>query len=173
MSKLILEKRFALKAMSYGWVSILLYGCKSPESVTVIERPVPSGDKTNIPLLSDVMDNRPIPSKAKNLRDYRLDAANHLYRINPHKIYTGKLPPLIYAVGVLRIDIAANGDLNSVDWMRKPVHAPEVIAEIERKIHMSSPFPAPIHLGRLTYTETWLWHKSGRFQLHTLTEGQN
>jgi hypothetical protein len=27
-------------------------------------------------------------------------------------------------------------------------------------------------LGKVTYTDTWLWHKSGRFQLHTLSEGQ-
>jgi len=27
-------------------------------------------------------------------------------------------------------------------------------------------------MGRVTYTDTWLWHKSGRFQLDTLTEGQ-
>jgi hypothetical protein len=26
--------------------------------------------------------------------------------------------------------------------------------------------------GRVTYTDTWLWDKSGRFQLDTLTEGQ-
>jgi hypothetical protein len=24
----------------------------------------------------------------------------------------------------------------------------------------------------VVYTDTWLWHKSGRFQLDTLTEGQ-
>jgi hypothetical protein len=26
--------------------------------------------------------------------------------------------------------------------------------------------------GKVTYTDTWLWDKSGRFQLDTLTEGQ-
>jgi hypothetical protein len=25
----------------------------------------------------------------------------------------------------------------------------------------------------VTYTDTWLWHQSGRFQLDTLTEGQD
>jgi periplasmic protein TonB len=25
----------------------------------------------------------------------------------------------------------------------------------------------------VVYTDTWLWHKSGRFQLDTLTEGQD
>jgi len=31
----------------------------------------------------------------------------------------------------------------------------------------------PERLGRVTYTDTWLWDKSGRFQLDTLTEGQD
>ena len=31
---------------------------------------------------------------------------------------------------------------------------------------------APARIGRMTYTDTWLWDKSGKFQLDTLTEGQ-
>jgi hypothetical protein len=27
-------------------------------------------------------------------------------------------------------------------------------------------------MGRVVYTDTWLWDKSGHFQLDTLTEGQ-
>ena len=50
--------------------------------------------------------------------------------------------------------------------------APEVIAEIERTVRRASPFPAPTRLGKVIYTETWLWDKSGQFQLDTLTEGQ-
>ena len=32
---------------------------------------------------------------------------------------------------------------------------------------------APARMGKVVYTDTWLWHKSGRFQLDTLTEGQD
>ena len=56
--------------------------------------------------------------------------------------------------------------------MRRPSHAPEVVAEIERSVRQASPLPAPARMGRVTYTDTWLWHKSGHFQLDTLTEGQ-
>jgi len=28
-------------------------------------------------------------------------------------------------------------------------------------------------MGSVTYTDTWLWDKSGRFQLDTLTQGQD
>ena len=43
----------------------------------------------------------------------------------------------------------------------------------ENMARAASPYPAPTKLGGVTYTETWLWHKSGRWQLHSLTEGQN
>ena len=32
--------------------------------------------------------------------------------------------------------------------------------------------PAGAEPVKVTYTETWLWDKSGHFQLDTLTEGQ-
>jgi hypothetical protein len=75
-------------------------------------------------------------------------------------------------VGVLRVDVDRRGQVTGIDWMRAPKHAPEVMAEIERTVRQAAPFPAPVKMGRVTYTDTWLWHKSGRFQLDTLTEGQ-
>jgi hypothetical protein len=39
-------------------------------------------------------------------------------------------------------------------------------------VRAAAPFPAPKRMGRVVYTDTWLWDKSGRFQLDTLTEGQ-
>ena len=48
----------------------------------------------------------------------------------------------------------------------------ERVKEIERTVREAAPFPKPSRMGRVTYTDTWLWHKSGRFQLDTLTEGQ-
>lgn len=39
-------------------------------------------------------------------------------------------------------------------------------------VRAAAPFPVATQLGYVTYTDTWLWHKSGQFQLDTLTEGQ-
>lgn len=115
---------------------------------------------------------RPPPSLAKNAKAYRADAAKHLYEHNAERIYKGKLPPMLYAVAVVQVELTAKGDVKHIDWMRAPKHAPEVVTEIEKTIRKAAPFPAPLHLGNVTYIETWLWHKSGRFQLDTLTEGQ-
>lgn len=111
-------------------------------------------------------------SQAHTPRDYRRDAASHLYAKNTERIYSGKLPPLLYAVGVLQVDIDRQGHVTDIRWMRAPTQAPEVMAEIERSVRAAAPYPAPVRMGRVTYTDTWLWHKSGRFQLDTLTEGQ-
>jgi protein TonB len=113
-----------------------------------------------------------VASRAATPRDYRRDAAGHLYARNANRIYKGKLPPLLYAVGVLQVEVDSRGNVASLSWMRAPSHAPEVVAEIERTVRQAAPFPAPTRMGRVTYTDTWLWDASGRFQLDTLTEGQ-
>jgi hypothetical protein len=103
---------------------------------------------------------------------YRRDAASHLYAQNGARVYAGKMPPLLYAVGVLQVEIDGRGNVTGLSWMRSPSHAPEVVAEIEKAVRRASPFPAPSRMGHVTYTDTWLWDKSVRFQLDTLTEGQ-
>jgi protein TonB len=114
----------------------------------------------------------PRASNAATPRDYRRDAARHIYEANRSRIYGGQLPPILYAVGTLQVNLDAGGKVVSMHWLRAPQHAPEVIAEIERAVLQAAPFPAATRLGAVTWTDTWLWDKSGRFQLDTLTEGQ-
>ncbi len=104
---------------------------------------------------------------------YRQDAATHIYGLNAARIFKGRLPPLLHAIGVLQVDIDAAGRVAALRWMRAPRQAPEVIAEIERTVRAAAPYPAPARMGKVTWTDTWLWDKSGQFQLDTLTEGQD
>ena len=112
-------------------------------------------------------------SLARNSKEYRKDAAAHLYGKHAHRIYKGRMPPLLEAVGVLNVDIDQKGSVKAVNWMRAPKHVPHVMAEIERMVKASAPYPVPKHMSQVTYTDVWLWHKSGKFQLDTLTEGQD
>ncbi|MFZ4479696.1 MAG: hypothetical protein ACOYNZ_07365 [Rhodoferax sp.] len=104
---------------------------------------------------------------------YRKDAAAHLYGKNSQRIQQGKMPANLYAVGVLQVEVGPQGEMISTHWLRAPRHAPEVMREIERLVRAADPFPAPVRMGKVTYTDTWLWDKSGNFQLDTLTEGQH
>ncbi len=109
---------------------------------------------------------------ADTARTYRQYAAKHLYACNAERIHVGMLPPQLYAIGVLNVLIDPAGQVLQLHWLRAPSHAPEVVAEIERTVHAAAPFPRPVHMGSVVYTDTWLWDASGRFQLDTLTEGQ-
>ena len=112
-------------------------------------------------------------SQAGSAREYRRDAASHLYALNSARIYRGVMPPMLYAIGVLQVELDSGGQVRHLNWMRAPSHAPEVVREIERTVRAAAPFPSPARMGKVVYTDTWLWDRSGRFQLDTLTEGQN
>lgn len=155
-------------------VASLVASCKSAP-----EPPAPAQDST-MPSPDAPSVKGPVPaaagsaraSAASTPRAYRQDAATHLYGLNKERVFKGKLPPLLYAIGVLEVDIDRTGKITRLHWMRAPKHAPEVVAEIERTVRAAGPFPAPTRMGKVTYTDTWLWDKSGQFQLDTLTEGQ-
>jgi periplasmic protein TonB len=171
-------RRFWLWASLSGAAAAILAACKSgPRDAAG----VPSAPATAQPGSPDSPVIGPVPaargsarsSAAATPRAYRTDGATHLYGLNAERIYKGRLPPLLYAIGTLSIDLDSRGRINRLDWMRAPRHAPEVIKEIERTVRDAAPFPAPTRLGKVVYTDTWLWHKTGKFQLDTLTEGQD
>jgi hypothetical protein len=151
-------------------IAALIAGCTStplPPPVTPAPTPAPAA-----PVVVAPTPGQSLVSNAATPRDYRRDAASHLYGKNRNRIYQGMMPPLLYAIGVLQVEVDGKGRVTSLNWMRAPKHAPEVIAEIERTVRQAAPYPVPVRMGRVTYTDTWLWHKSGLFQLDTLTEGQ-
>lgn len=165
------DRRLMLLAALSAGAAAIVSGCKTaptpaPPSPGPTTGPAPAPAPTPAPVATGKV------SAAATPRDYRRDAAGHLYELNSHRIYKGKMPPLLYAVGVLQVEVDGRGRVTSTNWMRAPRHAPEVIAEIERTVRQAAPFPAPARMGRVTYTDTWLWDRSGKFQLDTLTEGQ-
>ncbi len=137
---------------------------KQPETTkpAIVAQPIPPAAATSH-----------AKAAARNARDYRKDAASHLYARHSQHIYKGRLPPMLEAVGVLNVDIDRHGSVKSIQWMRAPRHAPQVMQQIERMVRAAAPYPVPVHMSRVTYTDVWLWHKSGKFQLDTLTEGQD
>lgn len=158
------------------WASIaaIVAGCVAKPPPPPPVPPAPATDAPQPQAATPIPPEAPgVPaSQARTARDYRRDAAAHLYTHNADRIYKGKMPPLLYAIGVVDVDINVRGAVTAIRWTRKPTQAPEVVAEIERALRKAAPYPAPVKLGRVTYTDVWLWHSSGLFQLDTLTEGQ-
>jgi hypothetical protein len=112
-------------------------------------------------------------SGAEVEKEYRIDAARHIYASYPMRVMKGKMPPLLYSVMIVETEIDATGKVANVNIIRKPA-APEVAPWVVAMIQRASPFPVPAKLGEtgVRYTDIWLVDKSGRFQVDTLTEGQ-
>lgn len=109
-------------------------------------------------------------SSARDAREYRRDGARHLYRAYGRHIFKGKMPPLLYGIAVVETEIDERGHVMNVTMVRKPAAA-EVGPWVMEMVRRAGPFPPPT-MGRVRYLDVWLVHKSGRFQLDTLTEGQ-
>lgn len=115
----------------------------------------------------------PRPSQAEIEKEYRIDAARHIYSAYPMRVYRGKVPPLIYSVMVVETEIDASGTVRDIKVVRKPA-ADEVAPWVMAMIRRAAPFPAPERMKDATvkYLDIWLVDKSGLFQVDTLTEGQ-
>ena len=111
-------------------------------------------------------------SAAASAKDYKKDGARHLYAAYGRQIHKGRLPPLLYGIAIIETTIGPRGEVQDVRVVRQPAAA-EVTPWAVHMIKAAAPFPAPTRLGSVTYSDIWLVHKSGRFQLDTLTEGQN
>jgi TonB family protein len=113
-------------------------------------------------------------SSAADPKAYRIDAARHIYAAYAPRIYKGRLPPLIHGVVVVETTVDSAGYPRQVQVVRGPSHAPDVTAAVVEMIKRAGPLPAPSRFGSagVRFTEIWLVHKDGRFQLDALTEGQ-
>ena len=169
----IQRRGLSLPSLLASLVAALLAACSSPPPAPEPVLPSPPNKAVRTPPSPAPTAERATSSMASTAREYRQDAAHHLYKLNSDRIYKGRLPPLLYAIGVLDVELDRQGRVLGTHWKRAPHHAPEVMTEIEKTVRSASPYPVPSRMGKVVYTDVWLWHKSGRFQLDTLTEGQD
>jgi hypothetical protein len=114
----------------------------------------------------------PRTSDAQSDSAYRRDAAKRIYESFPMHVYRGKMPALAYAIAITETDVDAEGQILDVRLTREPASAKEVGPWVVAMVRRVGQFPPLSKMERVTYTETWLVDQSGKFQLHSLTEGQ-
>jgi protein TonB len=109
------------------------------------------------------------------LDDYKTLVAHHVAEHNPDRVYAGTLPAMLPAIVVLEITVDRDGQLTdvAVQRSRNPDASEIALASVRR----SSPLPAPQQLardtGKLTFSETFLFADSERYQLRSLAEPQD
>lgn len=149
------------------FAALTLSGCKTAPPAPA-PTPAPVGRPAPAPAPSPSGANA---SAAASEKEYRRDGARHIYAKHGSKVFKGMLPPNIPAVGIVDTSIDSRGNVTSIVWRRRPADE-SYMAVTENLIRTAAPFPVPARLGKVVYTDIWLWEKSGLFQLDTLTEGQ-
>ena len=101
--------------------------------------------------------------------DYKTQVAHHVADHNPERAYAGTLPAMLPAIVVLEITVDRDGRLADVAVQRS--RDPDASAIALASVRRSSPLPRP-PTGRLTFSETFLFADSERYQLRSLAEPQ-
>ena len=115
----------------------------------------------------------PRASETETDREYKIDAARHIYAAYSTRVFRGKMPPLLYGIMMVEVELDAAGQVINVNIVRKPAAA-DVAPWVSAMIRRAAPFPAPARMANgVKFSEIWLVDKSGMFQLDTLTEGQH
>jgi protein TonB len=116
----------------------------------------------------------PTAPEPAGLDDYKTQVARHVAEHNPDRVYAGTLPAMLPAVVVLEITVDRDGQVAdvAVQRSRDPDASQIALASVRR----SSPLPAPQQLARetgtLTFSETFLFADSERYQLRSLAGPQ-
>jgi len=116
----------------------------------------------------------PTSKPPAGLDDYKTQVARHVIQHNPGHNFDGKLPPLLPAIVVLEITVDRDGRLTEVAVQRsRDPDASEIALDALRR---STPLPPPHQLaqagGKLTFSETFLFADSKRYQLRSLAGPQ-
>jgi len=111
----------------------------------------------------------PAASAPAGLDDYKTQVARHVADHNPERTYTGTLPPMLPAIVVLEITVDRDGQVADVAVQRS--RDPDASAIALASVRRSAPLPPP-PTGRLTFSETFLFADSERYQLRSLAGPQ-
>jgi len=105
---------------------------------------------------------------------YKTQVARHVIEHNPERNFTGILPPLLPAIVVLRITVDRDGQVQDVFVQRS--RDPDASAIALASLRRSTPLPPPQALAQgpdgLTFSETFLFADSDRYQLRSLAAPQ-
>jgi protein TonB len=105
--------------------------------------------------------------------DYKFDAAVQIVQFNAAHTFSGKLPPMLPAVVVLRITVDERGRITDM-WVQRAPEGDVLTSKIAMaSMRRAGAMPRPLNLANgpdrlLSYSETFLFNADNRFQVRTL-----
>lgn len=171
-----LNRLFVLAA---AWIGIT--ACQSPPPPAPAPAPVPAPPPAPVVSVKpDVVPADPEPPKPTArlaplnpvLEEWKERAAEKIHQVSRKDLFEGRPEHLLRAVIIVEITVDRNGNVTNSTIRRSPGIA-LLNANALRSVRTASPLPAPptslLTRGVLTYHETWLVRKDGRFRLRTLS----
>lgn len=112
----------------------------------------------------------PSDSAPMGLDDYKTLVARHVIEHNPEHNYSGTLPPMLPAIVVLSITVDRDGQVQDVfvQRSRDPDASAIALASLRRSTPLPPPRAVPEGADGLTFSETFLFADSDRYQLRSL-----
>ena len=113
----------------------------------------------------------PAPSKSRNFKEVRLQAARRLVAANPDITYMGKPPDLLRAIPVLTIELNGDGTIRRIEVMRYPSQDRETVDIAINALRRAAPYGDVSHLPKpWRFNETFLFNNQHKFKPMTLDQ---
>lgn len=109
--------------------------------------------------------------------DYKVLAATKILHFNGAQTFSGKLPPMLPAVVVLRITVGERGQIVDA-WVQRAPDGDKVASNIALEaMYRTGALPPPLNLATgpnrsLSFSETFLFNSENLFQIRTLAPVQ-
>lgn len=106
---------------------------------------------------------------------YKKELAEKIVKANPAKVYRERPQALLRSVVVLEFQVDEDGKLVS-SGIRRANNDPVAEATALASLREAAPLPKPpailVRHGPVTFHETWLFNKDGRFQIRSTAQQQ-
>lgn len=111
------------------------------------------------------------PTRSRNWKEVRLQAARRLVTANPDITYMGKPPDLLRAIPVLTIELSGDGSIRRIEVMRYPSQDRETVDIAIKALRRAAPYGDVSHLPKpWRFNETFLFNNQHKFKPMTLDQ---
>lgn len=113
----------------------------------------------------------PPPTASRTMDEFKKAAARRMVAGSPKAANMGKLPPMLYAIAVIEIEVDANGRVRDINVVRKPAKddAQDTIDIAKAAIHRGAPYGDMSRLPRpWKWVEVFLFDDDRRFKPRVL-----
>jgi hypothetical protein len=113
----------------------------------------------------------PAAAPARNWNDFKQAAARRMVGASPKGSYVGKVPPMLFGIPILEIELHADGRVRDVSVLRPPANAEaaDTVALAVEAIRRGGPYGDVSRLPKpWKWTEVFLFDNQRRFKPRSL-----